>query len=430
MQEFGVGERVKVSTSGGEFVGVVMPRPDIVVGDDLILKLDSGYNLGIRRSEIRGVLVIPDKKAEKVGRAPVTAPHSGKPVVSILSTGGTISSKIDYRSGGVSAAFTAEDLLASLPELADFANIRARAVMNVMSEDMTPDLWVKIAEEVYKELSLGAAGVVVTHGTDTLHYSAAALSFLLPNCLKPVILTGSQRSTDRGSSDASLNLLCSVIAAASDLAGVYVVMHASMEDNDCLIHNGTRVRKMHTSRRDAFKSINAEPVARVTPNGKITLLTNEYRKRGEGRLELDTEINPHAALIKVYPGMPSSIVDYYLTKGVKGIVLEGTALGHVPTNTKDPLVPTIEKALKAGVVVCMTTQCLFGRVHPLVYSNLRELSSRGVVFCEDMLPETAYVKLMWVLGHTKDTKKAAEMMIKNYAGEVSHRTVPSGDFIL
>ena len=230
-------------------------------------------------------------------------------MVSILSTGGTISSKIDYRSGGVSAAFTAEDLLASLPELADFANIRARAVMNVMSEDMTPDLWVKIAEEVYKELSLGAAGVVVTHGTDTLHYSAAALSFLLPNCLKPVILTGSQRSTDRGSSDASLNLLCSVIAAASDLAGVYVVMHASMEDNDCLIHNGTRVRKMHTSRRDAFKSINAEPVARVTHNGKITLLTNEYRKRGEGRLELDTEINPHAALIKVYPGMPSSIVD-------------------------------------------------------------------------------------------------------------------------
>lgn len=431
MREPRPGDRVRVSTKEGDFVGVLMPRPNLVSGDDVVLKLDSGYNLGLKRGVILSFKILKEVDASKQAgaRARVRA-ASGKPKVSILSTGGTISSRVDYRSGGVAAAFTAEDLFESIPEVLDYADVSARTVMNVMSEDMSPDLWIKMAGEVCKEFEGGAAGVVLTHGTDTMHYSSAALSFLLPNCPKPVILTGSQRSTDRGSSDATLNLLCSVIAAASDLAGVYVVMHGSMQDDYCLVHNGTRVRKMHTTRRDAFRSINAPPVAKVSPNGQIKPIGGEYRKRGGGRVKLEAKLEPKVGLIKIYPGILPSIIDFYVKQGCKGIVLEGTALGHVPTTlSKTSLIPAVEAAIKRGVVVCMTTQCLFGRVHPLVYSNLRELSSRGVVFCEDMLSETAYVKLMWVLANSKDPKKAAELMLKNYVGEISHRSSPTEEFI-
>lgn len=130
---------------------------------------------------------------------------------------------------------------------------------------MKPKHWIKIAHEVAKSLNSGDSGVVVAHGTDTMGYTAAALSFMLRDLGKPVILVGAQRSSDRPSSDAAMNLICSVRMSTSDVAEVMVVMHGETGDTYCLAHRGTKVRKMHTSRRDAFRSINDVPIAKVWP---------------------------------------------------------------------------------------------------------------------------------------------------------------------
>ena len=422
------GDRVRVVLEDKTLEGVLMPRPDMADKEHIVLKMESGYNIGLDRSGIKSITVVEKHIEAKHAPSKPLPRRPGKPLVSILSTGGTISSRVDYRTGGVYASYTAEDLVKIAPELNSLADIKSRFLMNVMSEDMKPPLWAEIAENIALELNGGSGGVVVTHGTDTMHYSTAALSFMLKNLSKPVVFTGSQRSSDRGSSDSFLNIVCSTAFAASNVSGVYLVMHGSMSDNYCLAHLGTKVRKMHTSRRDAFKSINARPAAKILSDGSVERLM-ELPHRSEGNVVVDSRMEEKVALIKIYPGMEPHVIDFYIDRGYRGIVLEGTALGHIPTKVKETsLIPSIEKARDSNVAVAMTTQCLYGRVHPYVYSNLREVSNRGVVYCEDMLPETAYVKMMWVLGHTGDVNQAREMMLTNYAGEITKRTVVEEEF--
>lgn len=421
--EFKPGDRIRINTVDGDYTGILMPRPSLTSQDHIMLKLDNGYNIGFKREHICSITLIEkNPKKEKQSVKEQTA-NPRKKTISILSTGGTISSKIDYRTGGVNASYTADDLLQSAPELREIANIKSRFLMNVMSEDMTPKLWVKMAKEAAKELNSGLDGVVITHGTDTMHYSTAALSFLLRDLGKPVVFTGSQRSSDRGSSDGFMNLICSVILAKDDVSGVFLVMHGDMEDKCCLAHKGTKVRKMHTSRRDAFKSINSSPITEVRPQGEVKFPDSNHAKRDDSlKVWVDSKLNEKVALIRVYPGMDSEIVDFYIDKGFKGIVFEGTALGHVPTNVEgNSLISKIERARDSGVTMVMVTQCLYGGVHPYVYANLREVSSRGVIYCGDMLPEVAYVKLMWVLGHTSSPGEIKEMMLRNFAGEISDK---------
>ncbi|MFH1403872.1 MAG: Glu-tRNA(Gln) amidotransferase subunit GatD [Candidatus Altiarchaeota archaeon] len=428
--EYGSGDRVELRLAGRAYTGIVMQRPDLADPGYLTLKLDNGYNIGIKTSEITSLKVLEAVKKPKSTAKPGLKHDASKPVISILSTGGTIASKVDYQTGGVNASFTAEELLEAMPEISNIANIRAKSVMNVMSEDMNPTLWVDLAVSVAEELNSGAEGVVVTHGTDTMHYSTAALSFLLRGLSKPVVFTGAQRSTDRGSADSFLNLLCSVSYATSNVSGVYLVMHGSMSDTHCLAHLGTKVRKMHTTRRDAFQSINSSPLARIHSDGRVEFLSKNTPLRGSSRVTVDSRIEENVALVKAYPGVEPGIFDYLLDNGVKGVVIEGTALGHVPTTIKErSLIPKIEKMVDSGVLVAMTTQCLYGRVNPHVYSNLREVSSRGVVYCEDMLPETAYVKMMWVLGRSKDVEESKALMLQNIAGEITDRTVPFDKFV-
>ncbi len=425
------GDRVEIKTKDKLLEGILMERSKLDDDKHLVIKLESGYNVGIKRADIEKIKVLGGKKGgKKATFHPSLKKDSKKPTVAIISTGGTISSRVDYHTGGVYAAFTAEDLLENYPELEKIANIKAIELMNVMSEDIHPQLWSKIAQAAYKEVSSPKiSGVVITHGTDTLSYTSAALSFILQNLSKPIALTGSQRSSDRGSADSFMNLICSVIFAASKYSGVSVVMHGSMNDEFCYAHPGTKVRKMHTTRRDAFQTINGQPWAKVYPDGKIIKESNVPSRdlsvvpnRTDSEIQLKPKIEEKVALIKIHPGMNPELIDFYLEKKFKGIVFEGTALGHLPTTIKEKsLIPKIEKAKKAGVLMTMTSQCLYGRVHPHVYSNLREVSSRGVIYCEDMLPETAYVKLIWVLGQTKDPKKAREMMLKNYVGEISEK---------
>ncbi|NYZ78423.1 Glu-tRNA(Gln) amidotransferase subunit GatD, partial [Candidatus Micrarchaeota archaeon] len=306
---------------------------------------------------------------------------------------------------------------------------RVHSPFRILSEDATHKEWQKIALLVAKEAnSSDSQGVVVMHGTDTLHYTSAALSFMLRNLNKPVALVGAQRSPDRGSFDGAMNLACAAVYAASPIAEVAVVMHENESDDHCIAIPGTKARKMHSSRRDAFKAINAQPLARISPNGEFVALTKEFAKRSDGKVVAETGFEPKVAIVKAFPSSTPELIDFYVGKKFKGLVIEGTGLGHVPTSTldeKDSWLPAIKSAIEEGVVVAMTTQCVYGRVHPLVYANARLLHEAGVVYCSDITSETAFVKLGWLLAKFKKTEDVKRELLVNYAREINPRITGS-----
>ncbi|HLC50138.1 MAG TPA: Glu-tRNA(Gln) amidotransferase subunit GatD [Candidatus Nanoarchaeia archaeon] len=426
------GDVVKVDTDTDSYEGILMPRPDILEKGIIVVKLSHGYNIGIKESRIKKIEVV--KKYENPKEKEKKHAHSDKklPNVSILSFGGTISSKIDYKTGGVYADYTAEDFVEMLPELKNVANLKAEKVIGIMSEDFSPEVWQLMAKRIADELNdEKVSGVVVTQGTDTLHFSTAAISFFLRNLNKPVVFTASQRSIDRGSSDAFSNLLCAVHAAAKfDGAAVVTCLHGNSSDGYCILNRGTKVRKMHTSRRDAFRPINELPLAKVHENGEIEVLNGNYNKRNAHKASVESGFEPKTGLVYIYPGMDPDILEYYRHKKYKGIVVAATALGHVPTlNPKYSLLNKIKELIDNGIPVVIASQTIYGRVHPYVYTNLRKLSIElGCIFAEDMLPETAYIKLGWVLSQAKNTDEVKEMMLTNYAGEITERS-DTGSFL-
>lgn len=422
-----VGDRIAVESKSMKLEGELMPSTEAGNMNIIVVKLDNGYNAGIAYSKDAKIKKLGSgTKSVKFPRREATA-KAGLPKVTLLYTGGTIGSKIDYKTGGVYMLIEPSELLYEVPELSDIANLEVKHLFSIASEDMSYMEWQKIAKEVEIALNGGSRGVVITMGTDTMHYTAAALSFMLQEINAPVVITGAQRSSDRGSSDAFFNLTCAVqIAATSDIAEVGICMHATSSDDKCAFIKGTRARKMHTSRRDAFKSINDIPIAHVDRKLNITY-TNNYNKVVD---ELDektvasTKFEGKVALVKSHPHSDPEIIDFYVKKGYKGIIIEGTGLGHIPVSTEHKELNWLEHvkgALDKGVVVGMTSQCLYGRVNRNVYRNLRLVSNLGVVYCEDMIPETALVKLGWLLGNNK-ADKAKELLDKNLVGEIKKRS--------
>ena len=406
---------VEIKTESKVYRGILLERPELMDKKYIVIKLDSGYNIGIKKDRIIEINDFGEVKKEKLNKRQRYNLRDDMPVVSIIATGGTIASRVDYLTGGVHSAFSAEELISAVPELNSIAYIHGRQIFNKFSENMQPEDWVKIAKEVAREIRDKKSGIVITHGTDTMGYTAAALAFMIKTPL-PIILTGAQRSSDRGSSDAAINLIHSTkVAGEADLGEVCVVMHETISDDFSLIHPATKVRKMHSSRRDAFQSINTKPIGRVSEKGIEFFL--DVKRRG-GRLELDTKLERGVFLLKYHPGLKPQIIDKLLEMDYKGVVIEGTGLGHVSENLFD----SIRDAVNSGIVFCMTSQTINGRVNMNVYSTGRFLMNLGVIPCEDMLPETAYVKLMWVLGHTKKYEKVREMMLTNYAREISGKS--------
>ncbi|MGD0995336.1 MAG: Glu-tRNA(Gln) amidotransferase subunit GatD [Candidatus Bathyarchaeia archaeon] len=419
-----VGDIIRVISKGKNYEGILIPRSELGEGTAVIVKMKSGYNIGIR--------ITPEVKIEKIGKGakpafaspPLPKQNPALPHVVIMSTGGTIASRVDYRTGAVRSALSASDLYGVVPELSDVAQVDTEIVFSLYSENITQKHWKELAETVAKRIEEGVDGVVIAHGTDTMAYTSAALSFALQNLPVPVIVVGAQRSSDRPSSDAATNLIGAVKAAGEGpFAEVGLAMHEAVSDTAIVIHRGTKVRKCHTSRRDTFKSINGFPMARVK-NQQVTMLTNQYQHRDTSKkLVLKPNFSEKAALIKFYPGLDPAIIDWYVDKGARGILLEGSGLGHVSKYCFD----SIKNAVAKGVVVALASQCIWGRVNMNVYDTGRDLLSFGVIPMDDMFPETALVKLMWVLGQTDSPQEAAKLLKTNVAGEFSPRTLPQED---
>lgn len=415
-----IGDMLRVTKNTESYEGILIPRSEYSDETHIVVKLRNGYNIGIELSS--------ETKIEKIGKGtkptfaapPQPTQNPRLPRVTIISTGGTIASRVDYRTGGVRPALTASDLYSVVPELADIARIDAKILFSIFSENITSKQWTELARTIAQDITEKVEGIVVAHGTDTMGYTAAALSFALQDLPIPVVIVGAQRSADRPSSDAATNLIGAVSAAAkAPFAEVTIAMHESTSDESIVFHRGTKVRKCHTSRRDAFKTVNATPLARMKGQ-QFAMLAQNYKKRSVStHLTLKPEFSDKAALIKFYPGMDSTIIDWLVDKDYKGIILEGTGLGHVSKRSFE----AIQKATEKKVVVGMTSQCVWGRINMNVYDAGRDLLARGVIPLEDMLPETALVKLMWVLGQTSDPEKAKTLMTTNIAGEISLRTV-------
>jgi glutamyl-tRNA(Gln) amidotransferase subunit D len=418
-----IGDVIRITKNGESWEGILIPRSEFGDEEHIILKLKSGYNVGVR--------VDSTSQVEKVGEGvkpaftppPLPEHKKGLPKVAIVSTGGTIASRVDYRTGGVRSALSASDLYSVVPELSDIAVIDTEILFSIFSENITAKHWIETAKTVAKHIRNGVAGVVVAHGTDTLGYTAAALSFALQDLPVPVVMVASQRSADRPSSDAATNLVGAVkAAAAAPFAEVVVAMHETVSDTSIVFHRGTKVRKCHTSRRDTFKSVNASPLARLDED-KIRVLTESYSKRDVSRkLKLNPNFEEKVALVKAYPDLNPEVIDWYVEKGYRGIILEGTGLGHVG----DYLFSAIRNAIEKDVVVCMTSQCIWGRLNMNVYDQGRDLLAMGVFSLDDMLPETAYVKLRWALGQTTKTEEAKRLLKENIANEYSSRTLYEG----
>lgn len=406
---------LNVKVGEKDYRGVLMPHHEFSGHDILILKVKSGYNIGIRLDE-NSTIAVESRPVERVKPEAHEGPKEGLKTIVLIGTGGTIASYVDYRTGAVHPALSTSDMINAVPEIKEIANLKANVLFSIFSENMTVPHWQKLAEAIASELNSGADAVIVPHGTDTMGYTAAAVSFMLGDIQKPVVFVGAQRSSDRPSSDASSNLMAAArFCVNGNRAGVFVVMHEGSGDDSFAVHCGTRVRKMHTSRRDAFKSINVPPVAVIDAAGKITFNT-DGRPVGNAPAEVASDMCQQVVLLQFYPGMdPELFRDIFMKS--KGVVIAGSGLGHVNAN----MVPLIKEAVDAGTIVVATSQCLNGRTNLNVYNTGRDMLNAGVITVQDMLPETAYVKLMWALANTRSVDAAKEVMKTDLAGEMSDR---------
>ncbi len=417
---------VEMHTTRGVFKGIILPRSETADARHIVLKLRNGYNIGVGVETIQYIKEVGRKEAHYKIPEKEFPYDPKKPRVKLLGTGGTIASRLDYRTGAVIPAFSPGELYGSVPELADYCNLETEKLYGVFSENMGPEQWIGTAEAIGREIRKGVQGIVIGHGTDTMHHTAAVLSFMVQNSPIPIVMVGSQRSSDRPSSDAALNLIHAVkTAAESDIAETMVCMFGPTSDQYGLLHRGTRVRKMHSSYRSTFRTISDIPLAMVDRR-KITPLRNDYkRRRNDREVTINTAFEEKVSIVYYYPNMQPDIIDALVDNGYRGIVIAGTGLGHV----NKPLYPSLKRAYEKGIAVYMTVQTLWGYVQMYVYETGREIMQLGVVPAANMLPEVAYVKLGWALGQTSDLEKVKEIMLTPIAGEITEREPYNGYLI-
>jgi glutamyl-tRNA(Gln) amidotransferase subunit D len=417
---------VELITGDGSYKGLILPRSETADEFHIVLKIPVGYNIGINAEKVKDIKIFGRKEAHYKIPEKEFPFSPKKPRVKLLGTGGTIASRLDYRTGAVIPAFSPGELYGSVPELADYCNLETEKLYGVFSENMAPENWIGLAEAIGKEIEKGVQGIVIGHGTDTMHHTSAILSFMVQNSPVPIVMVGSQRSSDRPSSDAALNLIHSVkTAAESDIAEVMLCMFGPTSDIYGLLHRGTRVRKMHSSYRSTFRTIGDIPLATVSRE-KITPLRQDYNKRRrDNKVTINAVFDEKVTIVYYYPNMNPDIIDSLVQNGYKGIIIAGTGLGHV----NKPLYPALERARDAGVAVFMTVQTLWGFVQMYVYETGRVMMDLGVIPAANMLPEVAYMKLGWAFGQTNDIEKVKEIMLTPIAGEITERE-PSNGYLI
>lgn len=441
-----IGDTISLKTTDNDqVIGVLMPRYESADDDHIVIKLKSGYNIGIETTKILSVANLTPYTNQIVSNTTSQISYRTKdcdagvggtankkiyqcsdplPNIALISTGGTIASKIDYRTGGVRSALSASDLYASIPELGKYASIDPEVVLNEYSENLKPEHWTLIANKVAEKIKTGRyRGIIISHGTDTMHYTASALSFALQNLPIPVVLVGAQRSSDRPSSDAALNLIgAAVFCIKSNYSGIFVAMHAGPSDDVIACHVGTRVRKNHTSRRDAFESIDMEPIALIKGDNLEMQLQQQPQVKLHPRNNTNSNFLVRPAydrrvlFMKYHPGFDPRLLANLITRlDYKAIVLEGTGLGHISSEC----MPEIRRMIDSGMLVFMTSQCLWGRTRMTVYDTGRDLLKVGVIPLSDMLPETALVKAMWVIANSQDREHSKQSMQQSIANEIT-----------
>ena len=417
---------VEIATDRGSLAGIILPRSETADPYHVVLKLPIGYNIGIAARRIQGITIRGRREAKYKIPEKEFPFDPKKPRVKLLGTGGTIASRLDYRTGAVIPAFSPGELYGSVPELADICNLETEKLYGVFSENMGPEQWRGTAEAIGREIRRGVQGIVIGHGTDTMHHTSAILSFMVQNSPVPIVMVGSQRSSDRPSSDAALNLMHSVKAAAeSDMAEIMVCMFGPTSVSYGLLHRGTRVRKMHSSYRSTFRTIGDIPLAMVSREA-ITPLREDYkRRRADADVVVNTAFEEKVSIVYYYPNMRPDIIDSLIDNGYRGIVIAGTGLGHV----NKPLYPALKRAREQNIAVYMTVQTLWGYVQMYVYDTGRDMMELGVVPMANMLPEVAYVKLGWALGQTSDLARVREIMETPIAGEITERE-PSNGYLI
>jgi len=418
--------KVEIDSTRGMFKGTILPRSENDDDEHIVLKIATGYNIGINIDTIKSIKELGYKKA-KYQIPEKEFPYSDdKPNVKLFGTGGTIASRLDYRTGAVIPAFSPGELYGAVPELADICNLTTEKLFAVFSENMGPEQYKALAVAIGKEIEKGTDGIIIGHGTDTLHHTAAALTYMIQDSPVPIILVGSQRSSDRPSSDAALNLMHAAYAAGySDIAEVMVCMFGPTSDEYGFLHRGTRVRKMHSSYRSTFRTVGDIPLGKVTRNSVEALKPEYNHRRRDRKVRILPYFEEKVSLVYYYPNMKPDMIDSLVDNGYKGIVIAGTGLGHV----NKPLYPAIERAFKKGIPIYMTVQTLWGYVHMYVYDTGRDLMAKGVIPSGNMLPEVAYIKLGWALGQTQDPEKVKEIMLTPINDDITPREPYNGYLI-
>jgi glutamyl-tRNA(Gln) amidotransferase subunit D len=422
----GVWSDVEIESTRGRFVGIILPRSETADDKHIVLKLRNGYNVGLAVETLQSVKEIGRKEAHYKIPEKEFPYDPKKPMVKLLGTGGTIASRLDYRTGAVIPAFSPGELYGSVPELADICNLETEKLYGVFSENMGPEQWRGTAEAIGREIEKGIAGIVIGHGTDTMHHTAAILSFMVQDSPVPIVMVGSQRSSDRPSSDAALNLIHATRTAAwSEIAEVMVCMFGPTSDQYGLLHRGTRVRKMHSSYRSTFRTISDIPIATVDREKFVHLREDFKRRRADRNVTINTAFDERVSIVYYYPNMKPDIVESLIDNDYKGIIIAGTGLGHV----NKPLYPSLKRAYDKGIHVYMTVQTLWGYVQMYVYDTGRDMMDLGVIPASNMLPEVAYVKLGWALGQSHDREEVKKIMLTPVAGEITEREPHNGYLI-
>ncbi len=417
---------VEINTTKGIYKGIILPRSETADEYHIVIKLRSGYNIGVAADIVHNIVVLGHKEAHYKIPEKEFPYDPKKPNVKLLGTGGTIASRLDYRTGAVIPAFSPGELYGSVPELADICNLETEKLYGVFSENMGPEQWIGTAEAIGNEIRKGTHGIVIGHGTDTMHHTAAILSFMVQNSPVPIVMVGSQRSSDRPSSDAALNLIHSVkTAAESDIAETMVCMFGPTSDEYALLHRGTRVRKMHSSYRSTFRTIGDIPIAKVSRKEIVPLRQDYKRRRSDRDVIVNTAFDERVSIVYYYPNMKPDIIDSLIDNNYKGIIIAGTGLGHV----NKPLYPALKRAREKNIAVYMTVQTLWGYVQMYVYDTGRDMMELGVEPTANMLPEVAYVKLGWALGQTSDLEEVKNIMFNPIAGEITERE-PSNGYLI